>query len=509
MLNHLVKPSRKVTILANLHCEYGLQRTLTHPKRYFLLALTLALSLLATSLSAIAANNRVNSLPSSVQKILSRFDLDGSGLSLLVQKIGESQPRLMFNPETPRNPASVIKMLTTLVALEELGPAHVWKTQFFADSDVVDGVLRGDLNIKGGGDPYLPLERLWLMVRQLRQTGLNDIAGSLILDQSAFAPIDENPAAFDQRPLRAYNVVPAALIGNFNVSRLRFTPDLVRSGVQVEIDPPLPRLTLDNQLRLKDKKCGGYNRGIALSSPQPGTLVLRGEYSSRCNPYTIGRSLIDHNRYFVAAFDALWRAAGGRWSGQWREARYRGEQKPLMVFRSPPLSEVIRLVNKHSNNVMARMIFLSLAHNDDVPATAHGARKVIDNWLRKNGIRSPGLVVTNGAGSSRRTRASASTLGKMLLHAWRSPLMPEFVASLSLSGHDGTLRKRYRKYPLAARIHAKTGRLNHVIALAGYLQADNNDRYIVIALHNASDIHKGAGQAVHNALLDWVYRGAH
>ncbi|MEM7208363.1 MAG: D-alanyl-D-alanine carboxypeptidase/D-alanyl-D-alanine-endopeptidase [Pseudomonadota bacterium] len=442
-----------------------------------------------------------------MQKALSRFNFDGSGLSILVHKIGDNKPLLEFNPEKARNPASVIKMLTTLVALEELGPAHAWRTEFYSDADVVDGVLNGDLVIKGGGDPYLPLERLWLMVRQLRQTGLSDIAGSLILDQSAFAAIDEDPAAFDNRPLRAYNVVPAALLGNFNVSRLRFTPDITTGQVQVEIDPPLPRLTIDNQLRLKDKTCGGYNRGIALSSPQSGTVVLEGEYSSRCNTYTIGRSLIDHNRYFVAVFDALWRAAGGQWSGEWREAAYRGDRDPLMVFHSPPLSKVMRLANKHSNNVMTRMIFLSLGHEEDVPANAQNARDSIDAWFMKRGIHAPELNVVNGAGSSRDVRVSANTLGHMLLHAWNSPFMPEFVASLSLGGYDGTLRKRYRNHSLAGRVHAKTGRLDHVIALAGFVQTQNNDRYIVVALHNATDIHWGAGQAVQDALLSWVYRG--
>ncbi len=444
-------------------------------------------------------------LPARVTKALKRFKLDGAGLSILVQKIGADSPLLEFNSDRPRNPASAIKLLTTLVALETLTPAYTWHTDIFSDGEIDGKILYGNLFLRGGGDPYMPIERLWLLVRQLRRKGLETIAGDLIIDQGLFAPIDEDPATFDGRPLRAYNVVPAALISNFNVTRLTFTPEPVTGRVLVALDPALQNLTVKNKLTLVDKPCRGYQRGIALTSKSNGFLQMEGRFPNRCASYTMDRSVVDKNTFTAELFRQLWLQSGGQWHGVGRSGETDDDMPLMMRFYSLSLAEVTRSINKYSNNLMARMMFLTLGvEADQLPGTKEKSIEVIRSWLDEKKISMPELTIVNGAGSSRDTRISAASLGELLLAGWRSQYMPEFIGSMSLSGQDGTFRRRHRSGPLYGKIHAKTGRLDHVVSLAGYYQSRRGDRYIVVLLHNATDVHRGAGHAVQDAVLLWL-----
>jgi D-alanyl-D-alanine carboxypeptidase/D-alanyl-D-alanine-endopeptidase (penicillin-binding protein 4) len=179
----------------------------------------------------------------------------------------------------------------------------------------------------------------------------------------------------------------------------------------------------------------------------------------------------------------------------------------LAHFDSVPLAEVIRNVNKFSNNVMTRQLLLTVgAEAESPPGTEAKGRLAVANWLSAHGIGAPALFLENGSGLSRETRISAQTMANMLVLAWRHPYMPEFIASMPLSGMDGTMRNRFRGSDLAGRMHLKTGRLDHVYAIAGYVQASSGTRYVVVAFHNDTDVHRGPGGELQDALLRWVYQ---
>src|SRR5690606_22429800 len=135
-------------------------------------------------------------LPESVNQVLARYKLPPASFSVFVQKVGAAGPLLLYNEHVPRNPASAIKLLTTYVALEELGPAYQWRTEVYVDGPLKDGVLDGDLLLKGYGDPYLLTERLWLLQRELRSKGVRHIDGDLVIDNSWFAREELDPGAF-------------------------------------------------------------------------------------------------------------------------------------------------------------------------------------------------------------------------------------------------------------------------------------------------------------------------
>ena len=182
------------------------------------------------------------------------------------------------------------------------------------------------------------------------------------------------------------------------------------------------------------------------------------------------------------------------------------EVEPLVTFDSLPLAEIISRVNKNSNNVMARQILYTLsAEVLGPPGTESGGRSVIGEWLQDTGIEFPHLELDNGAGLSREARVSASEFAALLEYAWRQPYMPEYLASMALSGLDGTLRRRFDDADLTGQAHLKTGSLDHVAAIAGYLQSRSGRRFAVVMLHNHDDVHRGPGEEAQFALLRWLY----
>ena len=177
-----------------------------------------------------------------------------------------------------------------------------------------------------------------------------------------------------------------------------------------------------------------------------------------------------------------------------------------MSFESPSLTEMIARVNKHSNNVMARQVLYTLAAEIlGPPGTEQGGRAVIADWLKDKGLESSNLALENGAGLSREARITASDMASLLRFAWRQPYMPEYLASMSLSGLDGTLSRRFRRSELLGKAHLKTGSMDHVTAIAGYLQARSGRRFALVSMQNFEDIHRGPGEEVQEAVLRWLY----
>jgi D-alanyl-D-alanine carboxypeptidase/D-alanyl-D-alanine-endopeptidase (penicillin-binding protein 4) len=359
--------------------------------------------------------------------------------------------------------------------------------------------------LKGYGDPFLVTERVWQLQRRIRAEGIDEIAGDLLLDDSWFDIGNYNPAAFDRQPLRAYNVAPNALLMNFKVVRYRFEPD--GASVDVQLDPPLHNLRVDNRLRIRQGYCGGYQRGIAVTmNAANDTVIFDGRFPSGCERYAMDRTALSHNAFAYGLFSALWRESGGTFDGGWDNVVAEVDAEPLLSFRSRPLAEMVARVNKYSSNVMARQVLYTLsAEVLGPPGTEAGGREVISKWLADKGLDSATLTFENGAGLSREARIAAADMASLLRFAWRQPYMPEFLASMALSGLDGTLRRRFRGSDVVGKAHLKTGSLDHVAAIAGYLQARSGRRFLVVALQNHEDVHRGPGDEVQEALLRWLY----
>ncbi|HLU07063.1 MAG TPA: D-alanyl-D-alanine carboxypeptidase/D-alanyl-D-alanine-endopeptidase [Woeseiaceae bacterium] len=449
-----------------------------------------------------------DSLPAGVRNVLNHRKLADANLSLYVENLRTGETVLSWNEDKPRNPASVSKLLTTLVALEKLGPSYTWKTDIFYAGELKDDVLEGDLLLKGYGDPFLTTERLWTMLHAVRDTGVSRINGNLLLDDSYFDIGEYDPAAFDNSPLRAYNVAPNALLMNFKVVRYQFTPDAGGGKVNVRLHPELENLQVVNQLSIGDGRCGGYQRGITITPNESvDQMIFSGTFPRGCSSYAMTRTALGHNDFAYGLIKSVWNEMGGEISGGWKNVTAPEELEPILSFDSPSLAEIITMVNKYSNNVMAHQLLYTLAAEAfGAPGTEENGLLVVRQWLEEKGFDTGSLRFDNGAGLSRETRMSALHLKDLLQYAYRSRFMPEFISSMSLSGLDGTMSRRFREDDvLAGMAHIKTGSLDDVTAIAGFLQARSGERYIVVSLHNDKNVHRGTGQEVQEALLRWVF----
>jgi len=445
-------------------------------------------------------------LPESVVSVLKAHNMSMNGISVFVQDTAKNTPLLSVNDDVARNPASTIKLLTTFLALEELKPNYQWKSEVYLGGPLHDGVLSGDLYIKGYGDPYMVIERYWLFLNQLRQKGLRRIDGDLVIDNTWFDVPVGNVGAFDGQPRRSYNVVPDAFLVNLQTVSFMFNPSPLGSGIDIVAEPRPANLEITNRVKLSNAGCGGYQRGIAIAFPAPQRIVFTGDFSRRCGRYRLSRSVLDAPSFAYGVFRSLWEQSGSVLSGDLRVEPVPETLQPYHVVDSLALGDVVRLVNKWSNNVMARHLLLTMGiERYGPPATVEAGRRAAVDVLRDKGLDFPELRIDNGAGLSRVTRISARSLGTLLLSADESDFRAEFVSSLPLSGMDGTMRRRFREAELAGRMHIKTGRLDDVFAMAGFVRSRSGREYVVVAIQNDADAHRGPGEEAQSALLRWVY----
>jgi D-alanyl-D-alanine carboxypeptidase/D-alanyl-D-alanine-endopeptidase (penicillin-binding protein 4) len=457
-------------------------------------------------LAGLVVSARAAEFPAAFTAALKQAGIPLRNVAVVVQALDAAEPVLAHNAEAALNPASVMKLVTSFAALNQLGPGYVWTTELWADGVINDGVLSGDLIIKGTGDPTLTLERLWLLQRELRARGVRHIRGNLVLDLSHFDLPEMDPGAFDGEPLAKYNAVPGALLANFNAITLRLKPE--GEHVQITPDIALPGVMLDSQVRLQGTAgCGNWKDAItpAVSGGQGMVLEIRGRYARGCGEQTLSFNLFDPATTFDLVFRGLWAEAGGTLSGI-TVTDQAPAAAPFMMFASIPLTEALTRLNKHSNNLMTRNLFLTLgAEKYGAPATLEKGVRAIRDVLEQRGVPSRKLVLQNGSGLSRIERISASALTHMLRSAYRSPLFAEFESALPIVAVDGTLKRRFNGSVLAGNAHLKTGTLRDVSALAGYVFTVNGERVSFVMLVNHANAR--LSETAQRVLLEWVHSG--
>ncbi|MEO8838079.1 MAG: D-alanyl-D-alanine carboxypeptidase/D-alanyl-D-alanine-endopeptidase, partial [Herbaspirillum sp.] len=431
--------------------------------------------------------------------------IGADSVGLYVQEVGANGPVLASqNANLSFMPASTMKLVTTDAALELLGPTFFWKTTVYADGAQAGDVLQGNLIIKGSGDPKLVLENFWLFLRQIRAAGIRDIRGDVVLDRSIFEGHSYDVTAFDGEPLRPYNVSPDALLLNYKTLGFRFVPDPTSGAVQVTVDPPLMGFSVRTP-QLGSGNCDDWRARLQPQISANGA-GFSGTYPASCgdktwllNPYQLSA-----DSYFDLLFRQMWRELGGSLSGQVRDGTVPTGARTVTEWQSTTLPEIIRDINKYSNNVMARQVLLTLASDImKLPGTPERGARAVSTWLSNKGIDSTGLVIENGSGLSRNERITPRTMGRMLVAAFDSPLMPEFVSSLPLVGFDGTMRHRLTTRSVAGNAHIKTGSLQDVKAVAGYVLAASGKRYVVVCFINHP--RAAESQKALDMLLQWVY----
>ena len=442
-------------------------------------------------------------LPTEVETALARAKVSRDTVTLLVADAdGVRPPRLAWRTQVPVNPASMMKLVTTYAALDLLGPAYSWNTPVYVEGPVSNGVLNGNLYIKGQGDPKLVLERVWLMLRHVQGLGITTVSGDIVIDRSAFENTVENdPSAFDGEPLRPYNASPDALLINFKSVNMTFAPDRAGQIARVSYEPPLASVAMPTTVPLVPGECGDWRTALKTDFSDVNRIRFNGGFPATCGEKSWAVAYGDPRTYSLRALGGMWAEMGGRVGGQMREGRVPAGLKPAFEFSSPPLAEVIRDINKYSNNVMAQQVFLTIGLTQKNRGTFEASRSALGQWWRDRiGTGEAQPVFENGSGLSRDERISAAAMGKMLQVAWRSPVMPELMSSLPASGVDGTLKKRALRSGGAA--HLKTGTLRDASGVAGYVHGASGRRYVLVAIANGENA--VATRAAFDALVDWA-----
>jgi len=456
---------------------------------------------------------QAQSLPPSVTQSFkkSRIPLDATGI--YVQEVSSpsnlTKPLISWQAEQPFQPASTMKLVTSYAALDMLGPAYTWKTSVYMTGQLEGDVLHGDLILQGGGDPRLVAENFWTLIRQIRAKGIRTVQGDLVLDSSWMEPQYFDAAAFDGDPTRPYNVTPDGLLVNYNVLNLQLRPEA--DGLRVTTLTPLALQSTVN-VRFETGACGEWRYKLTPTFSmvrQQMHMELTGTYATSCGDQTwlLQPYPLTHADYVGALFRELWKEAGGQFYGSVQQATLPTlppHSELVTEMKSESLPEILRFLNKYSNNVMTRLVMLTLdkeAHQQ--AANSIRATQLIQDWLTRIGIDVQGVQMENGSGLSRTERISAYQMGSMLTHAYASPVMPELMSSMPILGMDGTMKKRAAKHAVAGRAHIKSGRLENVRAVAGYVLAASGKRYVVVCFVN----HKNADQSTtaQDELLQWVY----
>ena len=452
-------------------------------------------------------------LPPEVEAALARAKVPQDAVAVvLVDAQGKAAPRLNHRSTVPMNPASVMKLVTTYAALDLLGPAYTWNTPVYIDGSVREGTLKGNVTIQGQGDPKLVLERLWLLLRRVQGLGIHTIDGDIVLDRSAWDVAPTDPASFDGEPLRPYNAAPDALLINFKSIVLTFAPEPGGKVARVQMDPPLAGVQVPTTIPLLATDCTDYRGALKADFSDPNRIRFAGGYPLGCGDRVWPVAYADPGSYAARAVQGMWANMGGKLTGSVRMGNASSTTMaagPALETRSAPLAEIIRDINKYSNNVMAQQVFLTLGRLPQAsesagvtPSNFAASRAVVQRWWtdRLNGVAPP--VLDNGSGLSRQERISAEALVRLLQTAYASPLMPELMASLPITGVDGTLKRMQTNAQGAA--HLKTGSLNDVVAVAGYVHGRNGNHAVLVAIINHPNA-KAARPAI-DALVEWAAR---
>lgn len=463
-------------------------------------------------------------LPDPVLQALRTANIPEDAVSALVLR--GDRTILSHLADRPVQPASTMKLVTTLVALERLGPVFRGRTEL-RSAGVLDGdTLKGDLYLRGGADADLSTETLDGMLRTLRDQGIRRIDGRLVIDRQLFNParFDTGPGQFDEAPEAYYNVSPDAALINKNMLQLdmRSTSGKLKLAMQ----PELQGVTIGSDMTLVNADCtaweDGWQRPDAVTGPDGVIRVtLHGTFPKNCAT-TYAINVIDRQAYVDRLVRTEWKRLGGRFVGPSRndttEEATPSATRLLAEHTSRALPEIVRDTNKPSDNLLARTLFLSLGALESDPVlgshpqpagpdtTFSRADAAVRSWMRQHGIDDTGLVLENGSGLSRTERITPIQLGGVLQAGLRSDWAPEFQASIPIMAVDGTMRRRLHDSPAAGRARMKSGTLNNVAAIAGYVPDAGGRPCIVVAMVNSDLVGNGRGRAVLDALVDWVAR---
>ncbi len=456
-------------------------------------------------------------------------------------------PLLSHQADIARTPASTMKLVPSFIALDTLGADFVWHTRVYHTGLIIGDKLYGDLIIQGSGDPKMTHERLQQLLYKVQTAGIHHINGDIIVDSAIFKNVSKDPAAFDNSPLRPYNASPDGFLVNFSSIGIQSYP-LDNTRAQLTYTPQLANYQLPSMINIRSAACGQARYSLA-PHWQPTQLTLNANLPDSCGEHAFYVAYPDAKDFAARVIASKWQTLGNTLTGKVisQEKPYLSNKNvkegksprglaaiaisplPIVSYHSLNLTQQIYDINHFSNNVMTEQVALSIGAYDKAgintdkvihqqatslyqfgqpPATDYSqALQAINHWWQTK-LTTPPPHLTNGSGLCRDCTISAENLSELLTYAYEQPNFDAYVSSLGIAGVSGTISAHSERLPESqaiGRAWIKTGTLNNVTSMAGYVKGLSGQDYVVVGLINSDQaLNAYTARPVLDAMLDWT-----
>jgi len=446
-----------------------------------------------------------------IASLINQHHFNRGNVAVYIKETGKNRVVASLNIDKEMVPASVIKVYSTYAALLELGYGYRWPTKFYYTGKLQNGVLYGNLVVKGFGDPTLRTADISRIVAALKARGIRKIKGNIVIDRSYFTVPRRDSSHFDKNIYSAYNAMPDALMFNQHLSRFSIVPRNGKHQVQKSI--PGNSYRVANTIRSVSGSCKGSRSWPSIHIDHgSNTPVLRvsGTLSKHCRKRSFTYIITKPYKEFYEALRGEIKRSGIAYSGRMKVSRVPAGAKLLYTHYSAPLEKIISITAKKSNNLFARHLLLTLgAKIYGAPANLDKGRRAVRQILnRYRLLDTPRCHIDNGCGLSRISKITARSMARVLDHAYKS-YGKRWMQTLSIAGVDGTIKKRFRYTTVKNRAWMKTGTLNNAKNIAGYVKSKSGKLYTVVILTNGKRA-RWQGASLENGIIKWLigYRGS-
>ena len=426
----------------------------------------------------------------SVDALIKKHQIPENKLSIILEDSESGERLISINPSTSRSPGSVTKIFTAFAALDLLGEAYQWRTDAFIEKENNNKEIVDHLLIRGGGDPSFSLKDLEKLILNIRAKGIREIRDDIYFDQTFFRQRKKSTAKFDKSPLRPYNTMHSSLIVNSNKIDLSFNlneqtgkPDITPLFLPIGIE-------IENNLSVGSGKCKDFRSKVTFDEKfrkQTLTILINGVYPAQCKNLDHDLAITRTEHYFFGVFKKLWLNSGGTINGYYKKKNKSNKHVLVAHVFSEELSTALEMMLKESDNLTARNIFLSLPEFSK-RKELRNSRKLLYGSMKENNIywhfRN---IIDNGSGLSRVTRIKAESVMSLIQEIDQGTKFSSVKSMLPISGVDGTLKNIYQSKLLRGQLRLKTGTLNGVRCLAGFITTKSGNEYRFVFMHNNYD----------------------
>jgi len=422
-----------------------------------------------------------------VKALIKKHQIPESKLSIILEDTESDERLIEINPKKSRSPGSVAKLFTAFAAMDLLDKRFQWKTEAYIDQRFKNKNKIDHLLIVGGGDPNFSIGDLEDLVSEIRDKGIDEISDGIYLDLSFFKQRKNSTGSFDQSPLRPYNTMHSSLIVNSNKLDLSFrfnsktkeiviTPSFLPTGVSIQ-----------NNLLIGSGNCKDFRSQVNFEERFGGKtimILINGFYPVQCPNFDHDLAITETEHYFYGAFKKIWMDSGGTINGHYKRRKKSKMNALIAHMDSEELNSILRLTLKESDNLASRNIFLSFAEKTN-QTKLRNTRKAVYKSMKNNDVQWHNRnFIENGSGLSRKTRLKPESVMGLLKKIDQETKFLEIKSMLPVSGIDGTLKNIYRSETLRGQMKLKTGTLNGVRCLAGFITSKTGKKYRFVFMHN-------------------------